>query len=61
MVGAVGADVSLEDEALEVSLAVWSSSRWYVAISSAVRSRRSLDGVSAYVNATGCIVTGLST
>ena len=61
MVGADDAEVSPKDETSEALLVVWSSSRWYVAISSAVRSRRSLDGVSAYVNAIGCSVTGLST
>ena len=45
----------------KVPFATLSSSRWYVASYSVVRSRRPLDGVSAYVSATGCFVTGLST
>ena len=61
MIGAVGAVVSFKSGVSEVSFVAWSLSRWYVAISSAVRSRRSLDGVSAYVNAIGSSVTGLST
>ena len=61
VIGAVGAMVPFKSGVSKVSFVAWSLSRWYVAISSAVRSRRSLDGVSAYVKAIGCNVIGLST